>query len=265
MIFYFSGTGNSLDIAKRIADRLGEKRMIAVANYTGKPSADSAPISFPVEKYERIGFVFPVYAWGPPKPVLDFNGRLSLENKEENYFYAVATCGGSIGNTMGLLNKHLKRVGCALDSAFSIVMPNNYIITGDVNTKEEEQILLIESEVTLRSIIQRLEIREKDIFILDKGPAPGLMTALIHPAFNMQPNKARSFYATDDCTRCGICAEVCNCGNIEIKDVPVWGDRCVQCLACLHYCPVQYGKATLRKGRYVNPNVPRNRLSGGKP
>ena len=39
---------------------------------------------------------------------------------------------------------------------------------------------------------------------------------------------------------------------------PVWQGHCVQCLACLHRCPVtavQYGKKTANKGRYVNPET----------
>ena len=265
MIFYFSGTGNSLDIAVRIGRRLADDRLIAIADHTKTSSGKNARYTFSLQKYERVGFVFPVYAWGPPKPVLDFIDHLRLENAQENYFYTVVTCGKNIGNTMNIVKRHLKRSGFELDSGFSLVMPNNYMIAGDVNTKEEQDIILNESKVSLNSILQRLEIREKNTFIVEKGPMPILLSGLIHPAFVNQPYKARSFYATDACNRCGICVKVCTCANIELKEKPVWGNNCVQCLACINYCPtkaIQYGKGTLTKGRYTNPNVSRNTLKG---
>jgi NAD-dependent dihydropyrimidine dehydrogenase PreA subunit/flavodoxin len=264
MIFYFSGTGNSLDVAVRIGKRLADERLIAIADYTKVAAGKSRAYTFTLQKYERVGFVFPVYAWGPPKPVLDFIDHLHLENRQENYFYAVVTCGKNIGNTMNIIKRHLKRAGCELDSGFSLVMPNNYMIAGDVYPKEIEKTILNESEVSLSSILQRLEIHEKNIFIVEKGPMPILLSGLIHPAFSNQPLKSRPFYATDACNRCGICVKVCTCANIELKEKPVWGKKCVQCLACINYCPtkaIQYGKGTLTKGRYTNPNVSRNTLS----
>ena len=56
MIYYFSVTGNSYAAAKKLADGLGEDLMdIAAAvkegNYEHK-----------LEKGEKLGFVFPVYA-----------------------------------------------------------------------------------------------------------------------------------------------------------------------------------------------------------
>ncbi len=270
MIFYFSGTGNSLDTAKRIGERFHDEKLVSIAEYTKKASDKKPPFSFSLEQDEKVFLVFPIYAWGPPKPVLDFIDNLSLvndqgenvyaiENTPGNSIYAVATCGKNIGNTMNVLQKHLARKGYNLDSGFSLVMPNNYILAGDVNTKEEEKTILIEAEVTLRNIMSRIENGEHNIFLVEKGPVPFLLTGVIHPAFTNQPFKAKAFYATDACNHCGICVKVCNCGNIELKDgKPVWGSDCVQCLACIHYCParaIQYGKATLNKGRYINPNV----------
>jgi MinD superfamily P-loop ATPase len=66
------------------------------------------------------------------------------------------------------------------------------------------------------------------------------------------------FYATDDCTSCGLCEKLCNTGNIIVDKKPSWGSNCTGCLACIHCCPqraVQYGKSTIKKGRYKNPNV----------
>lgn len=275
MIFYFSGTGNSLHAAKRLGEHLKDDKLISIAEYTKKTPGMSKPYTFTLDLDERVGFVFPIYAWGPPQQVLDFIDNMALKNNLGNYIYAVATCGKNTGNTMKLLKKHLMRKMLKLSSGFSLVMPNNYILAGDVNTKDEEKQILAEAEESLHAIAARIATREQNVFLVEKGPVPFLLTGLIHPAFSHQPYKTKPFYATDACNQCGICVKVCNCANIElgtspkieksanITKKPVWGNDCTQCLACIHYCPtraIQYGKATLNKGRYTNPNVKWNYL-----
>ncbi len=62
-IFYFTGTGNSLLVAKDIANELGDVELISIpAVISGNINTDS-PI---------IGIIFPVYIWGMPKMVVDF-------------------------------------------------------------------------------------------------------------------------------------------------------------------------------------------------
>ena len=76
MIFYFSGTGNSLQAAKNIAKHNNEKLIsMAAAINSGKDSFE-----YNLEENEIIGFVYPIYAWAPPKMVLRFIERLKLNN-----------------------------------------------------------------------------------------------------------------------------------------------------------------------------------------
>ena len=62
MIFYFSGTGNSAWVAERMAEAL-QDRTVAIAE------ASVQERTYALRADERLGFVFPVYAWGPPKLV----------------------------------------------------------------------------------------------------------------------------------------------------------------------------------------------------
>lgn len=70
-------------------------------------------------------------------------------------------------------------------------------------------------------------------------------------------NNVSKFYSTDDCISCGKYEKVCNSNIITlVKGKPQWSGECSQCLACIHHCPkkaIQYGKSTVKKGRYTNP------------
>ena len=66
MIFYFSGTGNSLAVARELAKRLNEPLVEMASSHTAPPYVSpDAPAGV-------VGFVFPVYAWGMPHVVEDF-------------------------------------------------------------------------------------------------------------------------------------------------------------------------------------------------
>lgn len=254
MIFYFTGTGNSLYIAKNIG-QYNNENLISIAS---EMNSAKEHYEYTLKNSEVIGFVYPVYAWGPPKMVLEFIEKIKLHNYNGNYIFTVATCGKNIGNTVKLFNNYLKKKGLLLKAAFSIVMPNNYIVTGDVDTKEIEQKKLSDSLNTLKHINEIINRRKEDVYELIKGPFPNLVTSVVNPLFNKAGIKTSNFSVNDNCTGCGICKSVCNCQNITMEEKPIWGEKCSQCLACFHLCPVKaisYGRATENKGRYKNPNI----------
>ncbi len=252
MIFWFSGTGNSLHAARTISEAQGERLLAIPEELERKP----AP-SYALGKDELLGFVFPVHAWGPPSIVLDFIGRLEVQGRSSCAF-SVAVCGDEEGRTTDILRKALSRRGIALDSAYTIRMPNNYIIAFDVDTPEVEGRKLAEAVEVLAGINADLSARRRGVFRLIPGSLPGLKSAVVRPLFNRFGRSAGPFFAAESCTACGLCARICPLHTITVTDRPSWSGACLQCLACLHRCPVraiQYGKGTARKGRYVHPDL----------
>lgn len=276
MIFYFSGTGNSLQVAKSIGE-YNEEKLISIARemdsmksefmYALKDGggigetvedAQDTKFRYTLKDGETIGFVYPVYAWAPPRMVLNFIEKLSFDNYKDNYVFSVATCGENIGNTMKVLGNSLRKRNLNLNSGFSVVMPNNYIIMGDVDSKDTEEKKLLLAEETLKNINLIIEERKSNVFQVVKGFMPGVLSGIINPLFNKSTNDTKKFYVDDRCIGCGICERVCNSNTIKVEGKPKWGRECTQCLACIHLCPVkaiQYGKGTEKKGRYKNPNV----------
>ncbi len=254
MIFYFSGTGNSLYAARLIAE-YNNDHIISIAE---EMMQDKNCFQYEPEEEESIGFVYPVYAWAPPRMVIDFVSRLSVPNAGNRYVYSIATCGENIGNTMKALGKALEKRGLKLQSGFSVVMPNNYNVLGDVDSKDDADRKLDRAEERIQEICKVIKAKQSEIFQLRKGPMPAVLTGLINPLFNKYALDASRFYATDACTGCGLCQDVCPTRNIHVDGKPVWNPNCTQCLACIHHCPVraiEYGKYTVKKGRYINPRV----------
>ncbi len=254
MIFYFSGTGNSLYIAKSIAMQNNEN-LISIAATMKK---DNESYEYTLKDNELIGFVYPVYAWGPPKQVLEFINKFKFMNYNNNYIFTVATCGANIGNTVQVLDKALKKKSLHLNSGFSVVMPNNYIIFGDVDTKEVENKKLLESKQVVASINNTLKNRLNNVYHLEKGLIPRAMTYIANPLFNKHALNTKNFHVNEKCNGCGLCEKVCNSGTIKVQEKPIWGKNCTQCLSCIHLCPtnaIQYGKSTEKKGRYKHPKI----------
>lgn len=254
MIFYFSGTGNSLYVAKNIGEHNKEK-LVSIASAMNNKDAS---YEYKLEDNEIIGFVYPIYAWKPPKMVLEFIKKIKFINYNNNYTFSVATCGENVGNAIKVIKAYLNKKHIYLKSGFSVQMPNNYIIFGDVNTKQVEQEKLLKAELVLNRINQVIKDRSEDIFEVEKGFMPGVLTSIISPIFNKKGLNTKKFHASHNCTGCGICESTCNCKNIKVKKKPIWGNNCIQCLACINLCPtkaIQYGKGTEKKGRYKNPNI----------
>lgn len=119
MIFYFSGTGNSKWIANQLSKEQKEELFFI-------PDAlKNGALEFSLQADEKIGFVFPIYSWGPPEIVLNFVRQLSLRGYKRQYLFFVCSCGDDTGLTQQVLAKALKNKGWECHAGFSVTMPNN--------------------------------------------------------------------------------------------------------------------------------------------
>lgn len=244
MIFYFTGTGNSLAAAKKLQGRDEALINMADANREGRQD-------YQVNPGEPVGFVFPVYFYSLPTVVMDFIDALRLEGAE--YVYSVITCGGGISQAGAVLRKRLQKRNVRLDYVTALLMPDNYILLYS-NKAEGWEPLLAKADERLLEIANDIAARKR-IAIKNHTVISDVMAGMYRRA-----RKTAKFYAEDACTGCGMCARNCPENAIEIENGrPVWKkDTCAQCLACINRCPVraiQYGRRTRKQGRYVHPDL----------
>nr|WP_292518092.1 EFR1 family ferrodoxin [Methanoculleus sp.] len=251
VIYYFTGTGNSLAAAKKVAGSLGDTELVPIAafrNATGEIRPDA----------ERIGIVCPVYFSGLPAMVESFAERLDLALAD--YVFSVVTHGGGGGSAAlrqldGVLGE---RGGRGLDAGFAVRMPGNYILMYGSPAGEKRDRLLAAAGAELEAIAGR--IRQGERVKLPNSPVARLVKAIMYPRFRSRVHgDDRKFTVSEACTSCGTCASICPAGNIEIIDGrPVWNHRCELCCGCIHLCPaeaIQAGKRTEGRQRYRHPDL----------
>ncbi|KAF5042899.1 hypothetical protein DSECCO2_507850 [anaerobic digester metagenome] len=118
VIYYFTGTGNSLAAARKIAGALGGCELVPIASLAKTPGA-IAP------EAERVGIVCPVYDCGLPVMIAGFADRLDLSRAK--YTFAVVTMGGLGVSALHQLDRILReRQNRRLDAAFAVSMPGNF-------------------------------------------------------------------------------------------------------------------------------------------
>jgi NAD-dependent dihydropyrimidine dehydrogenase PreA subunit/flavodoxin len=280
-IYYFSGTGNSLFVARELAAKTSA-RLIAIPSVismdTINPNAD------------LVGIVFPVYHGGLPQIINRFAEKLvAIENR---YIFGVCTYGDSPGLASEYLAKLIEPYGGELAAGFGVHMPYNYI-TPSFNLKdffgsftlreidpEKQQILFSEAHSKLDRIATFVNGRQTGILEVDGefisrlvdavhlhdtlGKTLWLKIAGITEPTGMPFRESiqlmdRAFRVDENCKGCGKCVKVCPVGNVELMDKkPVWHQHCEQCFACLQWCPqeaIQFGVNTPGKKRYHHPDV----------
>jgi ferredoxin len=248
VVFYYTGTGNSLFVARRMADELGDTELISLAEFrTGHTEINAG----------TIGLVFPVHVWGVPSPVVDFAKVLKAANP--GYVFAIAVHAGQVSAALLQLKRILGKRGIVMAAGFEIQMPSNYIPWGGPGAREEQQRRFEAAKEKISRIAGYVRQREKRP--IEKGPLWQriVFSLLYHMSYAQLSKMDRSFRVDDKCNHCGICVKVCPAQNIILQQgKPEWNHKCEQCFACLQWCPqesIQYGKNTVKYARYHHPDV----------
>ena len=258
-IFYFSGTGNSLQVSKDIASQLLDIELLSISSIAKNSQIEVHS--------ECIGIVFPVYMWGIPLIIEDFINKLSIN--KTTYVFAVATFGGFPGNALMQVDSLLKNKGAILNSGFAINMPGNYIVMYGERPKKSQAKAFTKEKVEVQKIVNIIKEKKNHGYKRGNILVEKVIAPMIYKSIKKVNIMDKSFSVKENCVGCGVCEKVCSVNNITIEDgKPSWNNNCQQCMACIQYCPnqaIEYGSNTASRKRYINPNITLNEMiNGGK-
>ena len=256
-IAYFSGTGNSLAIARYVADRLGGDLI---------PVIRAADRSQEEREADTIGLVFPIYDFRSPRCIFDY--LETVTDIETKYVFAICTHGTAApGQSLKRVQAAIESRGGRLSGGFAVPMPHNGVGCGLFSDSKRASLLQAWKgtadeicEYVLRCDRGRVDSSRAAFAMLRPSMlrlAPVILRFL--RALVTRGSKGLGLTASDACTACGVCARVCPTENIELRGkTPVWGDRCLTCFACLHWCPenaISLGGLNLGITPYHHPDV----------
>ncbi|MBN2406329.1 MAG: EFR1 family ferrodoxin [Elusimicrobia bacterium] len=249
-LYYFSGTGNTLSVARRLARELGDTDIIPIARTLNVGIDDDT---------DAIGILSPVYCMDLPWTVRQF--ITTLPRFRDKYYFFIFTCGTMPG---GIVNRavdifDLKKMKTS--AAYVIPMPGNVMTMYDEWERERQLELFRKAGEKIKYIAEVVKNRKDDV--LEKQGRFRYMLSRILSWLSKRVlfgKFDKKFWVDDKCNNCMLCGRVCTTGNIIMAyGKPTWQNgKCERCLACLNWCPehaIQYGKKTAVRGRYTHPDI----------
>lgn len=254
IILYFTGTGNTLDVAKKIAlgisDNIQETILLRI-------SANMENIDF--SQYDRIGIFVPTYMGSLPLMVKEFLQKVNISN--ESYVYSVVTCGGMEASTHSQIRKILKKKGNIVSANFTFIYPANNQTSYPPATDEQSKEIIKKNNYEIKEAIDIIRLKQKKSY--KSNPIMEMLAKAASVTFKPRTSD-KEFWIEDTCIGCGICTKVCPANNIKLIDnTPQWQHHCERCTACLQLCPkqaIQFKENSKNWGRYCNPEVSINEL-----
>lgn len=248
MIYYFSATGNSRHVAKRLAKELNE---------TSSSVLDVLHSDIEVKAGEKLILVYPNYCGGVPYVIRDFLQKGKFQISPDAKLILIVTYGNNTGASGAIATKYFKKnTGRTFDALYSVKMPDNWTPVFDLTNQEEIESINRNAEKEIDEIIEKIKADSTGDYIKDK--LAKVMEA-VYPGFYKSLSKTSHLHVEESCIGCGLCAEKCPVKAIEMKnEKPVWIKKnCEMCLGCLHRCPkfaIQYEDKTKEHGQYLHPD-----------
>lgn len=250
IIFYFTGTGNSLYIARELADESTE--LLSIPQMMRQQRFDF--------EADEIGIVYPIYGHMPPNMVRKFIQKAKLNAA---YKFAVLTYGARKCNAVEIWDEAASKAGHKFDYIATIIMVDNWLPNFDMNEQMKIDKHIPENLAKIKAEINEQAHWHEPVTEEERMQHAGFMGFTgLDPEEGFLMKADQCFTVEDSCVQCGICTNVCPRGNYTLGNggIEMKGD-CEFCFACIQNCPQKAikfkkdsGMPLLHFGE-VNPNA----------
>lgn len=243
IIYYFSGTGNSANVARWIAEtaqsRNIQTELINIAHI------NRLQIPIPTEN-TLIAFCSPVHGFNYPPVMQSFirrfpkgNHPVLLLNTRAGMLIGKWITPGLSGITFYFSAFILRLKGYHIKAMFPVDLPSNWVsVHPGLNARTVKFLHERNKERVTAFAIKTLEggtdfrsIRE---IVPDVLVSPVAIGYFLAGRFLF----AKTYYASRACNGCDVCINQCPVHAIKkVDNRPFWTFRCESCMHCMSFCP----------------------------
>lgn len=225
VIYYFTGTGNSMRAARIVAKKLGDTEIISMR---------CNPEDVPATDCDVVGFVYPVYHWTMPAHAAAFVEKLDIN--PDAYVFVIAMPSFICGIACERLAELLEQKGIHIDYGNLVHSVANYAIV--YPPFPSPKLRVPKTEKKLLRIAEDISKRETRDYPRANKFIKRRRNKVMIPYLELQKYADNPFTISKDCVSCGLCSSVCPCSNIEMTDgKPTFLHHCANCMACVVSCP----------------------------
>jgi len=243
VVYYFSGTGNSENVAIWMADIAKERGMQISLINIGK--TEHRQIESP-NPDALVAFVSPIHGFNYPPVMLNFlfhfpKGRnhVLLLNTRAGMLIGKWITPGLTGVAFYFSALILKLKGYSIRSMFPVDLPSNWISVHPGLNERTVKYLHERNQEKVYRFAQKVlaggtDFRGVREIIQDTLIAPVSLAYYLVGRFFF----SKTYYAFSDCDNCGICYKSCPVKAIKLVDNrPYWTFKCESCMHCMSNCP----------------------------
>ncbi len=250
-IYCYSGSGNCLDMSKKIAKELGNTDIIMMRAY---PEIINATV------YDRVGFIFPCHGGGLPGDVEKFVRNIRVS--PDVYKFGVVQYAGYMGCGLHKLDEIFglhywngisNHCSCIWLMPHALTIPPTTLKGAQKRSDKAAKNIAADIRAGVRS---------------GKKPPKNTINAIeSHGMVKINKLINGKMSVGDSCISCGQCVKLCPRENISIVNGRASiGTNCSGCMSCVEYCPtnaINIGSITLKRERFHNANIKATDLMQG--
>lgn len=243
IIYYFSGTGNSKQVALWWAEAALKKgiaaRVVDITTVTN-------PNSLEINSDSLMLIVSPTHGFNYPPVTIRFIRRLPrgknlvvLANTRAGLKIGRFITPGLSGITFMLSAILLLSKGYKLGGLISFDMPSNWLSIHPALSAESANYIFHSMQQKVQRYADKL-FDGQSVFPALRDLIQDLLISPVAIGYYLAGRffLAKSFYASNACTSCGLCEKNCPLHAIKkSRKRPYWTFRCESCMKCMNSCP----------------------------